>query len=148
MSSLKSALLALLLCIAPCTARAVDATASVYPVWILLHEIASGVPGMDCSILLPESTGCPHDYAMTPRDRRRLARADILVINGLGLESSLGSTEKLRSMMKEGAAVIDCSEGIEGLIADGGAHSHGAANPHIFASPAMMVRMARSLEKV
>lgn len=147
MPSLKSAFLAAFLFLTPCGAHAADAVATVYPVWLLLREVAAGVSGMDCSLLLPASTGCPHDYSMTPLDRRKLAEADILVINGLGLESSLGDGEKLLSMMKPGAVVIDCSEGIEGIISEAGPAAHGKANPHIFASPSMMMRMARSLEQ-
>ena len=152
MLSIRSITLSLLLLISPSAAYALEATASVYPVWLLLREVAADVPEMHCSLLLPASTGCPHDYAMTPHDRQALARTDLLVINGLGLEGSLGSPATLRTMMKPGASLIDCSEGLEGLIArpdQALEHmQHGAtANPHIFASPSMMMRMARSLEQ-
>ncbi|HJD96094.1 metal ABC transporter substrate-binding protein [Mailhella massiliensis] len=133
----------------PAGAAAREITASVFPVWLLLREVARDVPGVNLSLLLPPGTGCPHDYAMTVQDRRALARADVLVVNGLGLESFLGEEGRAGKLMKEGSCIIDLSRGLDGLIreeGEGGPHHHGV-NPHIFASPAMMERMALSLAK-
>ena len=121
-----------------------NVVASVFPVWLLLRQVTQNVPDMNAQLLLPAGTGCPHDYAMTPQDRRTLARADVLVINGLGLESFLGSPEKTRELMKPGALLIDLSRGMDDLIEEEGHEGHGA-NPHIFASPTMMAKMALSL---
>lgn len=118
--------------------------ASVFPVWLLLRQVTRNVPGIEVGLLLPAGTGCPHDYSMTPQDRRTLARADVLVINGLGLESFLGEPGKAAQLMKEGAVLIDISSRVDQLLPDDGHDGHGV-NPHIFASPAMMSRMAVSL---
>lgn len=118
--------------------------ASVFPVWLLLKQVTRDVPGIEVGLLLPAGTGCPHDYSMTPQDRRTLARADVLVINGLGLESFLGEPGKSAQLMKEGAVLIDISSRVDQLLPDDGHDGHGV-NPHIFASPAMMSRMAVSL---
>ena len=149
------AILSRLLCLflgLPVCARAEqprEVTATVFPVWILLKEMTSDVPGVNVNLLLPAGSGCPHDYSMTPNDRRRLASADILVMNGLGLEGFLGPEEKRRSLMKAGSTVIDISRDVRGLLhgEEHGDHSHHDcdANPHLFASPAMMAQMARSL---
>ena len=152
------AILSLLLCLCfglpSVTARAADSprefTATVFPVWILLHEIAHDVPGVNVNLLLPAGSGCPHDYAMTPNDRRRLAKADILVMNGLGLEAFLGDGAKLRALLKPGASALEASKDVGGLLHSEG-HSHDGhhhacgANPHLFASPSMMANMARSI---
>jgi len=152
------AILSLLLCLcfglsaAPAHAggQAREYTATVFPVWILLQEIAGGAPGVNVNLLLPAGSGCPHDYAMTPADRRTLARADVLVMNGLGLEAFLGDGAKLRSLLKPGASALEASKGVGGLLHSEG-HSHDGhhhacgANPHIFASPSMMANMARSI---
>ena len=118
--------------------------ASVFPVWLLLRQVARDVPDVNVSLLLPAGTGCPHDYAMTPQDRRSLARADVLVINGLGLESFLGEPGKAAQLMKPGAVIIDISSRVDDLLPDEDGHGHGM-NPHLFASPSMMARMAASL---
>lgn len=137
-------ILSLLICFvlgisSPAGAR--EITASLFPIWLLLRETARDVPDAHISLLLPPGTGCPHDYAMKPQDRRILAKADVLVINGLGLESFLG--DRVEELMKKGSAVIDASRGVEGIIYDD--EEHGGVNPHIFASPVMMARMAASL---
>lgn len=126
-------------------------TATVFPVWILLQEIVGDVADSNVNLLLPAGSGCPHDYAMTPSDRRRLAHADVLVMNGLSLESFLGDEKKRLSLMKPGASIIDASKDVASLLHSEG-HSHGdghhhacGANPHIFASPSMMAQMARSI---
>ncbi|MBQ2761650.1 MAG: zinc ABC transporter substrate-binding protein [Mailhella sp.] len=156
------AILSLLLCLCfglpSVTARAADSprefTATVFPVWILLHEIAHDVPGVSVNLLLPAGSGCPHDYAMTPNDRRRLAKADILVMNGLGLEGFLGYGSKRNSLLKPGASVIIAAQELSGILPAEGScsHSHSghgkearSANPHIFAAPSMMANMARSI---
>ncbi len=148
-------MLALLLCAClgwsvPARAAEKEIVASVFPVWLLLRQVAQDVPGVETGLLLPAGTGCPHDYSMTPQDRRRLARADMLVVNGLGLESFLGEGDRVRQLMKPGAAVLDISRNVEGILheeADTGHEGHARANPHIFAAPSMMARMAVSLAR-
>ena len=152
------AILSLLLCLCfglpSVTARAADSprefTATVFPVWILLHEIAHDVPGVNVNLLLPAGSGCPHDYAMTPNDRRRLAKADILVMNGLGLEGFLGHAAKRSSLLKPGASVVIAARDLSDILpaegsCNGHSHSSHSANPHIFAAPSMMANMARSI---
>ena len=154
-------ILSLLLCLflgLPSQARAEqprELTATVFPVWILLKEVAKDVPGVNVNLLLPAGSGCPHDYAMTPNDRRRLAKADILVMNGLGLEGFLGYGSKRQSLLKPGASVVIAAQDLSGILpAEGSScgHSHSghgkdacSANPHIFAAPSMMAQMARSI---
>ena len=154
-------LLSLLLCLflgQPSQARAEqprELTATVFPVWILLKEVAKDVPGVNVNLLLPAGSGCPHDYAMTPNDRRRLAKADILVMNGLGLEGFLGHAAKRSSLLKPGSSVVIAARGLSDILPAEGScngHSHSdhgkdacSANPHIFASPSMMANMARSI---
>ena len=153
-------LLSLLLCLflgQPSPARAEqprELTATVFPVWILLKEVAKDVPGVNVNLLLPAGSGCPHDYAMTPNDRRRLAKADVLVMNGLGLEGFLGYAAKRNSLLKPGASVIIAAQDLSGILPAEGScsHSHSghgkdacSANPHIFAAPSMMAQMARSI---
>ena len=153
-------ILSLLLCLflgLPSQARAEqprELTATVFPVWILLKEVAKDVPGVNVNLLLPAGSGCPHDYAMTPNDRRRLAKADVLVMNGLGLEGFLGYASKRQSLLKPGASVVIAAQDLSGLLPAEGScgHSHSghgkeacSANPHIFAAPSMMAQMARSI---
>ena len=114
--------------------------ATTFPVYQIVRNITQNVPA-----------GCPHDYALTPQDMSKLAQADILVLNGLGLEAFLGSPS---ARAKKELHTIDSSKGISGLLpyTDAEAtheehegHHHGGMNPHLFASPRMAAQMTRSI---
>jgi len=110
--------------------------------------------------MLPSSLGCPHDYVLTPQDMRKLAEADVLVINGLGMESFLDASLKKAN---PGLRIIDSSSGQKGLILledheshghEGeksrgheatGHHHHGDYNPHLFSSPRRAAWIVASL---
>ena len=115
--------------------------ATTFSVYQIVRNITQNVPDVEVQLMLPAQAGCPHDYALTPQDMSKLAQADILVLNGLGLEAFLGSPSA--RALKELHA-IDSSKGISGLLpyTDAEAaheehegHHHGGMNPHLFASP-------------
>ncbi|MBE9062815.1 metal ABC transporter solute-binding protein, Zn/Mn family [cf. Phormidesmis sp. LEGE 11477] len=64
----------------------------------------------------------PHDYQAKPNDVQRLADADVLVENGLELESFLDSL--IDNAANAELVVIDSSEGIPVLPTEEGAHDH------------------------
>ena len=66
--------------------------ATTYPVYQLVRNIARGVDGVQVELLIPAGTGCPHDYAPSPADMQKLARASIIILNGLGMELMLDET--------------------------------------------------------
>ncbi len=142
MKTLAAFLLCLFLSALPAHAKQQEKLyiASVFPVWLILKEVTRDIPGVRVELLLPASTGCPHEYVITPQVRRTLARADVFVQNGLGLESFLGEGARLKNVLKPGASVVDCSLGVEGVLEE----EHGV-NPHIFASPFMATKMALSM---
>jgi len=66
--------------------------ATTYPVYLLTRAVAQSSPDVQVDLLIPAQTGCPHDYALTPKDMQKLSQARIVVINGLGLEAFLEKT--------------------------------------------------------
>lgn len=120
--------------------------ATTFPVYQLARNVAHNVPDREVLLMLPAQAGCPHDYALTPQDVSKAASADILVINGQGLETFLGS---LSGLTQKRLRIVDASQGVPGLIAypdaeeDG--HGHGGFNPHLFASPRMAAAMTLSI---
>lgn len=114
-----------------------------FPLWLMARRVAEEVPGVTVELLIPADAGCPHDYALTPRDMMRLAGADVLIMNGLGLESLLGpDAGAAAGRMKAGARVIVCAEGVPDLLRDG---DEKGVNPHLFASPRMAARLVRNM---
>ena len=142
------------------TAEPVRILASIFPVYQIARNIVQG-SGVQVELLLPAQMGCPHDYALSPQDMRKLAQTDIFVINGLGLEAFLGS--QMEHVGKD-VYIIDSSRGIadvldfsdkadeeacdhdhEGEHAHDHDHEHDGVNPHLFASPRMAAKMAQSI---
>ena len=110
--------------------------ATTFPVYQIVRNITQNVPDVEVQLMLPAQAGCPHDYALTPQDMSKLAQADILVLNGLGLEAFLGSPS---ARAQKELHAIDSSKGISGLLpyTDAEAaheehegHHHGGMNPH------------------
>ena len=112
---------------------------STFPMFEFTRNVAAGREGVDVSVMLPPDMGCPHDYALTPRDMEKLARADVFVANGLGLEEFLGEPVKRANAR---LAVIDTSEGLADLLPGG---ERNAKNPHLFASPRMAAQIVRNI---
>jgi zinc/manganese transport system substrate-binding protein len=87
----------------------------------------------------------PHDYAFTPGDARKLARADLIVVNGLGLETWLPTF--LRSSSAARARLIVACAGLDRELISGGHHAHEAshANPHVWLDPQLAIRAVSNI---
>lgn len=128
--------------------------ASTFPVYIFASNICANVDNIKLELLIPSSLGCPHDFTLRPADMRKLTQADILIINGAGLENFL--TKALQTMPKA-PVTIDAGVDVPKLPSDGHhnhpGHDHpehdhmdmGGINPHIFASPSNAAIMARNI---
>ena len=93
---------------------------SFYPVYVAALNVTAGVPGVEVSNLASPHVGCLHDYQLTAGDVRRLADADLLLVNGAGMEPFLGKV----AQQSPGVRVVGVSEGIA-LLDD---------NPHVWVS--------------
>ncbi len=109
-------------------------------------EVLSQVGGDEINLrmLLPLGAD-PHSYEPTPQDVRTLAEADVVFINGLGLEVFL---ERTLEAAGGRAVVVSLSEGIETLTfgedTDHEADEHGGLDPHVWLDPLNMVRWAKN----
>lgn len=102
--------------------------------------------------LLPTGVG-PHDFQARPNDVQKLAEANLLVQNGLGLEAYL--TDLIRNAGNPRLQVVDTSQGIqpisnqafEGQSAAAGAdHAHeGEFNPHVWLDPTRAIRQVENI---
>ncbi|MCU0607156.1 MAG: metal ABC transporter substrate-binding protein, partial [Candidatus Edwardsbacteria bacterium] len=109
---------------------------SFYPMYLATANLAAGVPGVRVVNVARPSTGCLHDYQLTPQDLRTLAGAEVLVINGGGMESFV---DKAVAQLPR-LIVVDASRGIE-LIRDG----QGAVNPHVWVSVSGAMAQVRAI---
>ena len=138
---------------------------STFPIYQLTRNVAQGREGVEVQLLLPASLGCPHHYSLTPQDMKKLANADVFVVNGLGMEEFLGAPV---AQANRDLLVVDSSAGIPDVMAyaedrhgeeaehaeegheaheEGEEehrhhHLHAGANPHLFVSPRMAAKLA------
>ncbi|AEV67675.1 metal ABC transporter substrate-binding protein [Acetivibrio clariflavus] len=82
---------------------------SFYPMYIFTKNITKDVNGVKVINMAEPKTGCLHDYQMTPSDMKKVEQADIMVINGAGLESFIEKIIKERPQLK----IIEASKGLE-----------------------------------
>jgi ABC-type Zn uptake system ZnuABC Zn-binding protein ZnuA len=112
----------------------------------MVRAVTEGREGVQADLLLPAGLGCPHDYAVTPQDMRKLAEADILVINGLGLEEFLVPPLRQAHLalrtIDSSAAIAPLVNGLFGFANSG--YSAGM-NPHSFASPRLASDMVNAI---
>lgn len=118
-------------------------------------DVVSNITGWEVEVLVPREVDA-HEYQASPAQIARLAEADLVVANGLGLEE--GMTDVLESVAADGTQVLyladmldpiefEADHGREGddhaEEAEGGDedHGHGSLDPHIWFDP---IRVARA----
>lgn len=123
--------------------------ATTYPVYLLTTALTEGVEGVEVSLLVNSQTSCLHDYTLTVKDMKVIERADVIVMNGAGLEDFMAD-----ALAASDAAVIDCSEGMDLLptlehAGHDGHHHEEEQDPHIWMDPhqagQMLERIAAGL---
>lgn len=99
---------------------------SFYPMYLDVINITKGVEGVEVVNMTKPQTGCLHDYQLTTEDMKTLGAADILVVNGLGMESFLEKAAGQNKNLK----LIDASKSDAiHLLKEGD-----EANPHVWMS--------------
>ena len=131
-----------------CTAAAQDHRLRILTSIPPIYSWALNVAGTNAEVenLLPADVG-PHEFQFRPRDLRKIRTADIILLNGLGLESSFARTI-VASEPGAAGKVIEISATIPTNLlifevptlhlAEGESepHSHhGEANPHLWLDP-------------
>ena len=128
----------------------VSVVASTYPVYLFASAVADGVEGVKVERLDTGSQSCLHDYTLSVDDMKKLEGADVIALNGVGLEDFMAD-----ALSSSSARVVDCSAGAalleslnhdhqEGDEAD---HDHGHYDPHIWMDPANAAVMVGNIEE-
>ena len=109
---------------------------SFYPMYIDALQLTKDVPGVKVICLAKPQVGCLHNYQLTPENIKTLERADIMLVNGAGMESFLDKVKQTRPELK----TIDASRDLP-LITD----SHGHENPHVWVSIPNKIRQIENI---
>lgn len=111
-----------------------EIAATTLPVYEFTSRLCDGT-GLTVGRLITENVSCLHDYSLNVRQVRAAEAAEVIVINGAGLE------EFMEDILHD-KAVIDSSEGIEVIECEeshdhheGHDHHHHDADSHIWLSP-------------
>lgn len=121
--------------------------ATTYPVYLFTTALMEGVEGVEVTRMVKEPTSCLHDYTLTVEDMKTLDRADIIIMNGAGLEKFMAD-----ALAQSKAKVIDCSEGIDLLPTeeheghDGHDHEE-EYDPHYWLDPERAAQMADNIAR-
>lgn len=123
---------------------------TTYPIYLFASSLAENVDGVAVERLDTGTTSCLHDYTLSMADMKKLERADVIALNGAGLEEFLED-----ALAVSDAAAIDCSQGVELLENlshrhdeddhDHDGHDHGHWDPHYWMDPANARIMADNL---
>ncbi len=133
--------------------KRLEVLTSIFPIHQITRNITLGRDNLNVELMIPAQFGCPHNYALTPQDMKKLSKTNILIINGLGMEEFLGTpVEKANPELK----IIDSSKGIKEILqykdmqkhANEQVHDHhhnAVTNPHLFASPRMAALLTMNI---
>ena len=117
-------------------------------------EFARGVAGEDASIVTLVPSGVePHDFEPTPRDIEKLYRADVVIINGAGIDAL---AEKLiPEITKRGVRVLRMSDNlhlpsIQDAPSDGSSEvsQESALDPHFWLDPVLAEIQVKKIMEV
>ena len=111
----------------------------------IIGDVVKRVGGqrIELTVLLPIGLD-PHAFEPTPQDLRAISHADLVFINGAGLEEFL---PKIIQSLANPEVIVDLSEGIPLLSLANGhleedheeeEHEHGGFDPHVWLDPTLV----------
>jgi len=123
------------------------------PMYVFTMNVAENVDGVSVDVLIPPELAGPHGYEPSPSDMGKVARADILIANGLELETFLDKVKSVNPdlLIAFASREIDTLPDVpsetnrEMETHDEHRHHHGKANPHVWVSPFLAARQVRNI---
>lgn len=109
--------------------------ASTWPVYCFVTAVTQGLDHVAVTPVVNEQTSCLHDYTLTVNSMKVLEGADVVVLNGVGLEDFMAD-----ALAASSAQVIDASQGLELLTLP-----DGEADPHIWMDPDRAALMVQTI---
>jgi len=125
---MKALLLFLLTFVGTVLGAPIEVLTTFPPIDSLTRNVAGDAAHVE--MLLPPNVG-PHDFALAPSDLRRISKADVIVSNGLGIESWL--QKAIDSNAKPGSLNLVASKGID------------SDNPHVWLDPIFAIQMVANI---
>ena len=113
--------------------------ATTYPVYLFTTAVVGDTDDIEVDLLVNAQTSCLHDYTLSVKDMKAVDRADVIIMNGLGLEDFMAD-----ALTQSSAVVIDASARFSSFydIAEGE-----EADPHIWMFPDGALFMLESISQ-
>lgn len=123
-------------------ADALQIVATTYPVYLFTTALTEGLEDVEVTLLVQEPLSCLHNYTLTVGNMKAIEKADMIAINGAGLEDFMQD-----ALAQSTAQIIDCAKDIELLPAQGHeGHDHDTEyDPHIWMDPDRALEMLKNL---
>lgn len=150
------ALLLLLVILPACNTKSAPATnngrLNVIATTTIIGDMVKNVGGdaINVTALLPIGAD-PHSFSPTPHDVTEVAKADVIFVNGFGLEQFLGDLVQNAATK---ATIVEVSQGVapltlEKAIEDGQEEKSppGGTDPHTWTSPANAIIFVKNIEQ-
>lgn len=126
---------------------------SFYPMYIAALNLTDHVEQVELSNLTENKGGCLHDYQLTTKDMKKLEHADVLILNGGGMESFIDSVLEAYPDIK----IINASEEVDlleneeehehDIHEEEEGHDHGEWNGHAWMDPVRYEKQIRTISK-
>lgn len=122
---------------------------STYPLFLFAKEVTKDVEGVTLVPLVNQEISCLHDYSLSMADMKALESADLLIVNGAGLDDFV--LDAIAGIPKDARpTVLTCAEGIL-LLSSQGTESVGsdseAMDPHVWMDPTRAAVMIQGIAK-
>lgn len=135
-------LLCVLILLTGCSAKREPANvvATTLPVYEFTTRLCHGTD-LTVSLLVTENISCLHDYTLKVDQMQAIEGADLVMINGAGLEDFLDDALFSSANIIDSSAELTLMEGHHHDHNHGEGHTH-AEDPHIWLSPVNAKKMA------
>jgi len=112
---------------------------SFYPTYIIARNITNGIDEIEVQNMVALTAGCIHDYTLTPSDMVKIEQADVLIVNGAGME---GFVEDIKNNYPK-LPIIDASTNIS-LTEHQLEHEY---NSHIWMDPTKYIEQINNVSE-
>jgi len=144
--------LTLLFTFSGCAAQDGDDTVivtSFYPMYVFAMNVADGIPGVTVVNMADQSVGCLHDYQLQTRDMVTLETADVLIVNGGGMEQFMDKIQMTYAQLP----VVTASAGLSMLESAHSGHDHDhdhgdeacVLNAHVWLDPVLAQQQVKNI---
>lgn len=124
---------------------------TTYPVYLMTQAVTQDVPDVTVELVVNQQLSCLHNYTLTMADMKTIEQADLLIINGAGLESFLSDVLESRDYwdasqdMQLHPSEEGHDHGDHDHAHEDDDHDHEEYDPHYWLSPTLAGKMAQNI---